>query len=60
MTCSRCHKEIPNAYAAITWRIDPDSKDANDIEVAKRQAGKYEVGRDYVFCFECLLDSFYR
>jgi hypothetical protein len=60
MTCSRCHKEIPNAYSAITWRIEPDSTGDEDVKAAQTQAGKYEVGRDYVFCFECLLDSFFR
>jgi len=43
-----------NKMAALVIRADGDTKYGKFL---KRQLGKYEVGKEYEFCWECLLNS---
>ena len=58
--CERCNKELEdekgNSHAGMVVCVRNISL-SNDTEFLQKQMGKYEVGKDYNFCFECLLDT---
>ena len=61
MQCNRCGKEMTdeNGFSltgfslVIRWEADSDSNKA----FYEKQMGKYELDREYNFCFECWLGS---
>ena len=60
INCSKCNKELEDekgqSLTGMHIRIH-SSDPINDMEFLQKQMGKYEIGKDYNFCFECLLDT---
>ena len=61
--CSRCDKCMTNeqgtSMIGITLELNVITPDAN-TEHAQNQLGKYKMGKRYMFCYECWLDSLFR
>jgi len=59
--CSKCGKSMTDEYGGdiIGVKIRIFAGDGFQAEFIKKQLGKYEPGKDYLFCYECLLDSLF-
>lgn len=64
MKCDRCGKEMSgnsrtvvciNVYlSTLGWNVLEDDRD-----FLQQQIGKYDLNREYRFCFECVLDNLF-
>ena len=61
MKCDNCGKEMTlEGFSIIGYRLQFTAGSFNtDAEFIQKQLGKYELGREYNFCLECMLDSFF-
>jgi len=65
--CCRCGKNLyviqkgcETVEQVIGMQIKVNAGEAVDIIDFKKQLGKYEIGTEYNFCFECLLDALFK
>ncbi len=66
MKCDKCGKDMtsPGGGNTIGLRTTimgpgPNVDDRRDEEHYRKQIGKYELNREYCFCWECWLDSLF-
>lgn len=61
--CARCGKRMTDSHGTSVIGIDItvnfESQDEELKDFAKKQLGKYILGRRYSFCYECWLDSLF-
>ena len=59
INCAKCNKELEDEKGqSITGMMIRITASGNiSPEFVQKQMGKYEIGKDYNFCFECLLDT---
>ena len=60
INCAKCNKELEDekgqSVIGMSIRVTKtDFKD--DTDFLRKQLGKYQLYKDYNFCFECLLDT---
>jgi len=59
MTQEVCDTIMPTTMIGITISMVDIGNEPRYKEFIKKQMGKYEVGREYRFCFECVLDTLF-
>lgn len=65
MKCDKCGKEMADenghTLAGLTIEVSTTENASPEmIAAARRQVGKYQLNREYSFCFECWIDSLMR
>ena len=57
--CAKCNKELEDekGQSIVGMMIRVNNQDNELPGFTQKQMGKYEIGKDYNFCFECLLDT---
>ena len=61
MECAKCGKEMESkkGYSVQGMQISlHKSSDKDECEFMQKQLGKYQMGKEYHFCLECVLDQF--
>lgn len=67
LCCDRCHKSLENTEGTevIGIKVSMIFLGGNNQKPAHNdflqyQLGKYELGKEYNFCYECLLDALFQ
>jgi len=57
--CAKCNKELEDekGQSIVGMMIRVNNQDNELPGFTQKQMGKYTLGKDYNFCFECLLDT---
>lgn len=59
MRCEKCKKNMDDkdGISTIGIAISVKCEIAKEIPFMQKQMGKYKLGKEYNFCFECFIDA---
>jgi hypothetical protein len=59
--CEKCGKSMTSekgeSIVGLLVSLEDKSGNQEYMDFAKKQMGKYELNKEYGFCYECVLDS---